>query len=68
MTGILSGPEEVTGISPTVQVLRGWGVLWLAMRKDCGHFDTKLTVTDMLASFVNDIEQYRTALEVKRPR
>lgn len=46
----------------TLAILSAWGGLWLAMRKDCGHFDTKLTVFDMLASFVNDIESYRSRL------
>lgn len=46
-----------------VAVLKGWGKLWLAMRKDCGHSDTKLKVSDVLASFVNDIEQYRDAVD-----
>jgi hypothetical protein len=46
-----------------VGVLRGWGKLWLAMRKDCGHPDTQLKVTDILASFVNDIDEYRSALD-----
>ncbi|SRR5258706_13531228 len=42
---------------------RNWGRLWLAMRKDCGHMDTQLKVADVLASFVNDIEQHRTRLD-----
>lgn len=46
-----------------VQVLRNWGRLWLAMRKDCGHLDTKLSVSDVLASFVNDIEENRASID-----
>lgn len=44
-------------------IMKNWGKLWLAMRKDCGHFDTKLGVTDVLASFVNDIEMNREYLD-----
>ena len=56
-----SGGVEM--LSPeTLRSLRAWGVLWLAMRKDCGHFDTKLQVADMLASVVNDIDVYRSQL------
>jgi hypothetical protein len=39
-----------------VSLLRAWGRLWLAMRRDCGHVDTRLKTSDMLASIVNDIE------------
>jgi hypothetical protein len=45
-----------------VAMLKVWGSLWLAMRKDCGHLDTRLDVADMLSSFVNDIEKYREEL------
>lgn len=51
------------GQGDNLQVLRNWGRLWLAMRKDCGHLDTKLNVTDVLASFVNDIEQHRPSID-----
>ncbi|MFP7721419.1 hypothetical protein [Lysobacter sp. A3-1-A15] len=44
-------------------VLKRWGRLWLAMRKDCGHPDTQLGVTDVLGSFVNDIEKSRAQLD-----
>ena len=44
-------------------VLKRWGRLWLAMRKDCGHPDTQLGVTDVLGSFVNDIEKSRESLD-----
>ena len=40
-------------------VLRNWGKLWLEMRKDSGHPDTKLEISDVLASFVNDIEAHK---------
>ena len=40
-------------------VLLLWGKLWLAMRKDCGHHDTKLEPPDMLASIVDDVEKFR---------
>lgn len=43
-------------------ILKNWGRLWLAMRKDCGHPDTQLGVTDVLNSFVNDIEKSREKL------
>jgi hypothetical protein len=39
--------------------MKRWGRLWLAMRRDCGHVDTKLSITDVLESFVNDIEKHR---------
>lgn len=45
-----------------VEALKVWGGLWLAMRKDCGHPDTVLTVSDVLASFVNDVEVHRERL------
>jgi hypothetical protein len=41
-----------------ISALVGWGALWLEMRKDAGHADTKLKISDVLASFVNDIENY----------
>jgi hypothetical protein len=41
-----------------IALLAGWGLLWLEMRRDCGHADTQLEVPDVLASFVNDIENY----------
>jgi len=44
-------------------IMKNWGKLWLAMRRDCGHLDTKLSVTDVLASFVNDIEEGREYLD-----
>lgn len=53
---------EQEKLNNTIAIFRAWGALWLAMRKDCGHFDTKLTVPDMLASFVNDIDLYRGQL------
>ena len=46
-----------------VATLKVWGSLWLAMRKDCGHPHTRLDVADMLSSFVNDIEKYRSELK-----
>jgi hypothetical protein len=49
--------------NPGVTALRGWGRLWLAMRKDCGHPDTQLKVSDVLGSFVNDIDQYRSVVD-----
>jgi len=47
----------------SLSMMKNWGQLWLAMRKDCGHIDTKLGVTDVLASFVNDIEKSREYLD-----
>jgi hypothetical protein len=46
-----------------LHMMRSWGRLWLAMRKDCGHLDTKLSVSEVLASFVNDIEQQKSFLD-----
>lgn len=43
--------------------MKQWAILWLAMRKDCGHPDTALGPSDMLASFVNDIDEYRDAID-----
>ncbi len=40
-------------------VMKNWGRLWLAMRRDCGHIDTNLGITDVLGSFVNDVEKSR---------
>lgn len=50
------------GTLDQVAMLKVWGSLWLAMRKDCGHPDTRLDVADMLTSFVNDIDKYRDEL------
>lgn len=61
----LGGVTE-QGQGYNIQVLRNWGRLWLAMRKDCGHLDTKLSVTDVLASFVNDVEQNRSSIDDPR--
>lgn len=52
-----------TDPSDPLDVMKNWGKLWLAMRKDCGHIDTKVSVTDVLASFVNDIEKSRDYLD-----
>lgn len=52
-----------TDVEDPLGVLKKWGRLWLAMRKDCGHPDTQLGVTDVLGSFVNDIEKSRAQLE-----
>lgn len=57
------GRTTEQGQADESQVLRNWGQLWLAMRKDCGHLDTKLNVTDVLAAFVNDIEQKRAFID-----
>jgi hypothetical protein len=38
-------------------VVRNYGRLLLAMRRDSGHHYTKLRATDMLESFVNDIDE-----------
>ena len=54
---------EAQGTAAGITVLKGWGNLWLAMRRDCGHADTKLKVSDVLASFVNDIDQYRQVVD-----
>lgn len=48
-----------------VEILKGWGHLWLAMRKDCGHDDTKLSVADVLASIINDIDQAKSRLSAR---
>lgn len=45
--------------------MKRWGKLWLEMRKDSGHVDTKLTVSDVLATFINDVEQHRAFLDKK---
>jgi hypothetical protein len=57
----LSSTTDAQGSSPT-GVLHSWGKLWLAMRKDSGHLDTKLEISDVLASFVNDIEEHRAEI------
>jgi hypothetical protein len=54
--------RSTAGTLEHVAMLKVWGDLWLAMRKDCGHPDTSLDVADMLTSFVNDIEKYRDEL------
>lgn len=50
------------GALDQVAMLKVWGSLWLAMRKDCGHPDTRLDVADILTSFVNDIDKHRDEL------
>lgn len=46
-----------------VSLLRDWGEVWLAMRRDCGHIDTDLTRSDILASVVNDISTNRDKID-----
>lgn len=58
-----SARHGATDPGDTLGMMKNWGKLWLAMRKDCGHIDTKLGVTDVLASFVNDIEKNREFLD-----
>lgn len=48
------------------EMMRAWGRLWLEMRKDCGHHDTSLGITDVLASMLNDAESYRHMLDEQR--
>lgn len=55
----------VRGPSPDEHPLKAWGSLWLAMRRDCGHHDTALKESDMLASVVNDV--HNTQLSSTRP-
>lgn len=64
MSGIIEPTSQgrIDQEQQTLSLFRAWGGLWLALRKDCGHFDTTLTVPDVLASFVNDIESYRSRL------
>jgi len=57
-----SGEDEEAARRRVVEMMRGWGKVWLEMRKDCGHFDTSLTELDMLSSVVNDINDYRHEL------
>lgn len=55
---------RLTGASNEgTETLRLNGQLWLAMRKDCGHHDTSLSVSDMLAAIVNDVELHRDKLD-----
>jgi hypothetical protein len=54
----VAAPEPREGLD----ILKDWGRLWLEMRKDCGHDDTKLTVADVLASIVNDMGQAKDKL------
>jgi len=56
---------ELKGSGPGIPVLAAWGQLWLAMRKDCGHPETKLAVPEVLASFVNEIDRYKKWLVEK---
>lgn len=44
-------------------MFRVWGDLLLEMRKDAGHADTKLKRSDLYATFVNDIAQYREGID-----
>lgn len=52
-----------TDSDESVETLRKWGRLWLAMRKDCGHPDTQLKTSEILASFVNDVDKHHIALD-----
>lgn len=45
------------------ETLRVWGKLWIAMRKDCGHPDTALKPSDVLATFVNDIGENKEKVD-----
>lgn len=58
-----SARHGVSDPDDPLDMMKHWGKLWLAMRKDCGHIDTKLSITDVLASFVNDIEKSREYLD-----
>lgn len=51
------------GSGAWIEALKGWGRLLLAMRRDCGHAETQLTVSDVLAAVVNDSDQYREELD-----
>jgi|ERR1022692_60593 hypothetical protein len=47
----------------TASMFRWWGEFLMAMRRDCGHAGTKLSITDTLGTFINDVESYRALLE-----
>lgn len=47
----------------TARMFRWMGEFLMAMRQDCGHSGTKLSVTDTLGTFINDAESYRALLE-----
>lgn len=57
------GRVEQADSDESVETLRKWGKLWLAMRKDCGHPDTQLKTSEILASFVNDVDKHHVALD-----
>lgn len=45
------------------EILKPWGKLLVAMRKDCGHADSGVKPSDLLSVFVNDVHLYRHALD-----
>lgn len=51
-------PNEITSTVTPGDTLRNWGLLMLAMRKDCGLSDTSLKPSEILSATVNDIHKY----------
>jgi hypothetical protein len=47
----------------SAEVLKPWGKLLVAMRKDCGHADSAVKPSDLLSVFVNDVHLYRDTLD-----
>lgn len=45
------------------EVLKPWGTLLVAMRKDCGHADSAVKPSDLLSAFVNDVHQHRDKVD-----
>jgi hypothetical protein len=61
--------RAISSVSPALpgpEVLHYWGTLILEMRKDSGHSDSTLKVSEVLGVFVNDIDQHRSALDTPR--
>jgi hypothetical protein len=56
-------PESDEAKRRSIEMMRLWGALWMAMRRDCGHSDTTLHPADVLRSIINDIDQYREHLK-----
>lgn len=45
------------------EVVKPWGKLLLAMRKDCGHADSAVKPSDLLSVFANDVHLYKDTLD-----
>lgn len=50
----------------SAMLMRRWGELLREMRRDCGHHRTKLRTSEILSTFVNDIDSYADLIDRRR--